>query len=171
MHTDLGAGTPISVPQVWPCDRIVLKSGLKWSATWWRGVTFCRRGPVDRWVVAGGIDRFSIAMPNHANSSGFIVRISLRANSEGRVVVDGLTIDGHAGLSIGFVVTGCLTVAWNVVTEFLRRRGNSKSIVVVGRSSCCWVGCSRSSSCVALLVLEPGAQDHRLLPPWLAVLS
>jgi hypothetical protein len=43
------------------------------------GAAFCHRRPVDHWVLTGGIDRFPIAIPNHADSSGFVVRISLRA--------------------------------------------------------------------------------------------
>jgi hypothetical protein len=65
-----------------------------------------------RWLlfglVAGGIDCFPVAMPDHADSLGFVVRISLRTNSEDRVVIDGVPIGGHVGLSIGFVVAGCL---------------------------------------------------------------
>jgi hypothetical protein len=41
---------------------------------------FYRRRPVDRWVLAEEIDRFSIATPDHVDSSGFIVQISPRAN-------------------------------------------------------------------------------------------
>jgi hypothetical protein len=125
----------------------MLKSRLKWSATWLRGVTFCHRGPVDCWILARGIDCFLIATPDHVDSSCFIVWISLRANLDDRIVIDGVSIVGHPRLSIGFVVASRLTAAWKVVAEFLRPRGNSKSIVVVRRSSSSWVGCSRSSSC------------------------
>jgi hypothetical protein len=38
-----------------------------------------------------------------------ILCISLRASPDDRVVVDGVLIGGCAGLSIKFVVTGCLT--------------------------------------------------------------
>jgi hypothetical protein len=72
---------------------------------------FCRRGSVDRWVLAGEIDRFPIATPDHADSLGFIVRISLRANPDDQVVIDGVPIDGRAGPSIGFIVAACLTAA------------------------------------------------------------
>jgi hypothetical protein len=113
---------PQFVPQSQPCGRTVLKSGLRWSATWWRGAAFCHNRPVDRWAFAGGIDRFPIAMPDHADSLGFIVRISLRANSDDRVVINRVTIGGHAGLSIGFVIVGWLMTVWNVVAEFLRPR-------------------------------------------------
>jgi hypothetical protein len=61
------------------------------------------------WVLTEGIDRFSIAMPDHVDSSGFVVQISLRANPKDWVVIDGVSIGGRAGLSIGFVVTGYLT--------------------------------------------------------------
>jgi hypothetical protein len=50
-------------------------------------------------------------MSDHADSSGFVVRISPRSNPEDRVVVDGVPIGGHAGLSIGFVIAGYLTAA------------------------------------------------------------
>jgi hypothetical protein len=50
-------------------------------------------------------------MLDHGDSSGFVVRISLRANPDDRVVIDGVLIDGHARPSIGFVVAGCLTTA------------------------------------------------------------
>jgi hypothetical protein len=50
-------------------------------------------------------------MFDHADSSDFIIRISLRANPDDRVVIDEVLIDAHAGLSIGFVVADCLTVA------------------------------------------------------------
>jgi hypothetical protein len=62
---------------------------------------------------AGGIDRFLIAMPDHADFWDFVVQISLRANSYDRVVIDGVPIGGRAGPSIGFVVAGCLTTTWN----------------------------------------------------------
>jgi hypothetical protein len=140
----------------------MLKSQLKWSTTWWRGARFYRRRSVDHWILAGGIDRFSIAY-----SSCFIVRISVRANPDDRVVVDEVTIGGHVGPSIRSVVTGCPIAAWNVVAEFLRLWGNSKPIVVVRCSSYCWAGCSRSSSCTTLLIVEPGAQDHRHAPLWM----
>jgi hypothetical protein len=131
------------VPQVRPCGRTTLKSELKWSATWWRWATFFHRRLIDHWVLAGGIDRFSIATPDHVYSSSFIVRISLRANPKDRVAVEGVLIDGRAGLLIRFVIAGCLTAAWNVIAEFLRPQGNSKLIVVMCRSSCSWVWCSR----------------------------
>jgi hypothetical protein len=111
---------PRFVPQVRPCDRTVFKSGLRWSTTWWKGAAFYHRRPVDRLVLAGGIDRFLIVMPDHAESSGFIIRNSLRANPDDRVVVDGVPFGGHTGPSIGFVIYGCLMAAWNVVVKFLR---------------------------------------------------
>jgi hypothetical protein len=61
---------------------------------------------VDRWVLVEGVDRFSIAMSDHADSSGFVVRISPRANSKDQVVGDGVLIGGHAERSIRFVVAG-----------------------------------------------------------------
>jgi hypothetical protein len=79
----------------------MLKSGQRWSAI----------GGIDRWVLTEGIDRFLIVAPDHADSSGFIVRISVRANPDDRVVVDGVPIGGHARPSIGFVIAGCLTAA------------------------------------------------------------
>jgi hypothetical protein len=85
-------------------------------------------------------------------------------NPDDQVVIDRVLIGDRAGPSIGFVIAGC----WNVVAEFLRSRGNSKPIIVMRRSFCSWVECSRSSSCAALLVLEPGGQDRRLLPSWMA---
>jgi hypothetical protein len=48
---------------------------------------------------------------DHTNSLGFIVQILPKVNPDARVVVDGVLIDGHAGLSIEFVVAGCLTAA------------------------------------------------------------
>jgi hypothetical protein len=50
-------------------------------------------------------------MPDHADSSGFVVQISLRANSEEQLVINGVPIGGRAKLSIRFVVTGCLMTA------------------------------------------------------------
>jgi hypothetical protein len=47
---------------------------------------------------------------DHVDSLGFVVRISLRANPDDRVVIDGVPISGHAGPSIEFIVAGCLTV-------------------------------------------------------------
>jgi hypothetical protein len=144
---------PRFFPQVCPCDQTMLKFRLKWSTTWWRGVEFYRRRYVDRWILAGGIARFSIAY-----SSGFIVRISMRANPDDWVVVDEVPIGGHVGASTGSVVTGCLTTAWNVVVEFLRLRGNSKPIIVVSHASCSWVGCSRRRSSYS---------DHRRVSLWM----
>jgi hypothetical protein len=40
----------------------------------------------------GGIDRFLIATLDHVDSLGFVVRISLRANPEDRVVIDEVSI-------------------------------------------------------------------------------
>jgi hypothetical protein len=53
------------------------------------------------------IDRFLITTPDHANSLGFIVRISLRANLDDRVVVDEVPIDGHVEPLIEYVIAGC----------------------------------------------------------------
>jgi hypothetical protein len=39
-----------------------------------------RRRPIDRWVLAKGIDRFPIATLDHIDSSVFVVQISPRAN-------------------------------------------------------------------------------------------
>jgi hypothetical protein len=90
---------PWFVPHVHPYGRTVLKSRLKWSAAWWRGAEFYRCRSVDCWILAGGIDHFSIAY-----SSGFIVQISVRANSDDRVVVDEVPIGGRVGPSIRFFV-------------------------------------------------------------------
>jgi hypothetical protein len=133
------------VPQARPYDRTVLKSGLRWSATWWRGAAFYRHSPVDRWVLTRGIDCFPIATPDHADSLGFVVQISLRANPDDRVVIDGVPIGGRVGPSIGFVIASCLMTAWNVIVGFLRLRWNSKLMVIVRRSFCSWAGCARSS--------------------------
>jgi hypothetical protein len=46
-----------------------------------------------------------------AYSLGFIVRISMRANPNDRVVIDEVPIGGRVGPSIGSVVAGCLTAA------------------------------------------------------------
>jgi hypothetical protein len=72
---------------------------------------FCRRIPVACWVLVGGIERFLIATPGHADSSGFVVWISLRANPDDQVVIDGVPISGRTGPSIEFVIVGCLTAA------------------------------------------------------------
>jgi hypothetical protein len=151
-HTSVLERKPRFIPQVRPSGRTVLKSQLKWSTVWWRGVGFYRCRSVDRWILAGGIDHFLIAY-----SSGFIVRITVRANPDDRVVVDEVLIGGRVGPSIRSVVAGCLTAAWNVVAEFWRLRGNSKSIIVVRRASCSWAGCSRSSPCTTFLIIELGA--------------
>jgi hypothetical protein len=66
---------------------------------------------VDCWVLARGIDRFLIATPDHADFLSFVVRISPSANTEDRVVIDGILIGSRVELSIGFVVVGCLTAA------------------------------------------------------------
>jgi hypothetical protein len=57
------------------------------------------------------MDCFPIATPDHADSSGFVVWIALRANLDDWVVIDGVLIGGHVGSSIGFIVAGCLKVA------------------------------------------------------------
>jgi hypothetical protein len=57
-------------------------------------------------MLAGEIDRFSIAY-----SLGFIVRISVRANPDDRVVIDEVPIGGRVRPSVGSVIAGCLTVA------------------------------------------------------------
>jgi hypothetical protein len=46
-------------------------------------------------------------MPDHVDSLDFVIRISLRANLDDRLVVNGVPIHGRAGLSIGFVVASC----------------------------------------------------------------
>jgi hypothetical protein len=46
-------------------------------------------------------------MPDHVDSLDFVIRISLRANLDDRLVVNGVPIGGRAGLSIGFVVASC----------------------------------------------------------------
>jgi hypothetical protein len=76
----------------------------------------------------------------------------VRANPDDRVVIDEIPIGGRVGPSIGFVIAGCLTADWNVIAKFLKLRVNSKPIVVVRRTFCSWAGCSRSSSCTALLI-------------------
>jgi hypothetical protein len=137
---------PWFVPHARPYGQTVLKSELRWSVTWWRGVAFYYCRPADRWVLAGGIDRCPIATPDHADSLGFVAWISLRANTDDRIVINGVPISGRVRPSIEFVVAGCLTTAWNMVTEFLRYLWNSKLIVVMRRSSCSWAGRSRLSS-------------------------
>jgi hypothetical protein len=134
---------PRFVLQVHPYGRTVLKFRLKWSMTWWRGAGFYRRRSVDRWILAGGIDHFSIAY-----SSGFIVQISVRANPDDQVVVDEVPIGGRGGSSIRFFVASFL---WPLETW----------------SPSSWVGCSRSSPRTTLLIIEPGAQDHRRAPLFL----
>jgi hypothetical protein len=143
-HTSVLEREPWFVPQVHPYGRTVLKSRLKWSMAWWKRAKFYHRRSVDHWILAGGIDHFLIAY-----SSGFIVRISVRANPDDRVVNDEVPISGPVGPSIGSVIAGCLTAVWNVVDEFLSR---VLKIVVVHHSSYCWAGCSRLSSCAALLI-------------------
>jgi hypothetical protein len=135
---------PRFVPQVRPCGRTVLKSRLKWSTTWWRGAGFYRRTSVDRWILVGGIDRFSIVY-----SSGFIVRMSVRANPDDWIVVDEVLIGGRIGQLIRFFVASFFW--WPLETC----------------SPSSWVGWSRSSSCTTLLIVEPGAQDHRHAPLFL----
>jgi hypothetical protein len=141
---------PQFVPQTRPYGQTMLKSGLRWSATWWRGAIFSHRRPVDCWILAGGIDRFPINTLDYVDSSGFVVWIWLRANMDDQVVIDGVPIGGHVGPSIGFVIAGCLTTAWNVVAEFLRHRWNMKPMVIVRRFSCSWVGWSRLLSSPAV---------------------
>jgi hypothetical protein len=150
---------PQFVPQARPCGRTVLKSRLRWSVTWWRGAAFCHHRPVDRWVLIGRIDRFPIVMLDHADSSGFIVWISPRANPDDRVVINRVLIGGRTGLLIGFVVACCLTTAWNVVVEVLRPRWNS--MVIMHHSSWSWAGRLRSSSSSVV------NQDRCLLPSWM----
>jgi hypothetical protein len=58
---------------------------------------FYRRRSVDRLILARRIDRFSIAY-----SSCFIVRISVRANPDDRLVVDEVPIGSRVGPSIRF---------------------------------------------------------------------
>jgi hypothetical protein len=141
-YLSIAQRAPVLERELWfvlyvrPCGRTTLKFGLRWSMTWWRGAAFCYLRHVDHWVLTGGIDCFSIATPDHVDSSGFVVRISLRANPDDRVVIDGVPISGHAGPSIEFIVAGCLTVIWHVVTEFLRPWWNSKPMVIVCHSSC-----------------------------------
>jgi hypothetical protein len=112
--------------QVRPYGRTMLQYGLRWSVTWWGWSVFCHRrvvdryvlaGGIDRWVHARGIDRFPIATSYVADLSTFIVQISLRANSDNRVVIDGVPMSGHAGPLIKCLVSSCLTVAWNVVAK------------------------------------------------------
>jgi hypothetical protein len=153
---------PRFIPQIRPYGRTMLKSQLKWSTAWWRWAGFYYRRSVDHWILAEWINRFLIAY-----SSGFIVRISVRANPDDRVVIDEVSIGGRVRPSIGSVVADCMTAAWNVVAEFLWLRGKSKPIVVVRRASCSWAGCSRSSSCTTLLIVEPGAQDRRRVLLWM----
>jgi hypothetical protein len=137
---------PWFVSQAWPCGRTILKSGLRWSVTWWRRAAFYHRIYVDRWVLAEGIDRCPIATPYHADFLGFVAWISVRANPDDRVIINEVLIGSHARPSIGFVIAGCLTIALNVVAEFLRPRWNSKSMVIMRHSYCFWAGCSRSSA-------------------------
>jgi hypothetical protein len=73
---------------------------LKWSTTWWRGARFYHCRSVDRWILTGGIDRFSIAY-----SSGFTIRISVKANLDDRVVIDEVPIGDRVGPSTRFFVT------------------------------------------------------------------
>jgi hypothetical protein len=86
---------PQFIPQVRPCGQTV----LKWSTTWWRGGIFYRRRSVDHWILAEGIDHFSIAY-----SSDFIVQILVRANPNDWVVVDEVSIGGRVGPSTIFFV-------------------------------------------------------------------
>jgi hypothetical protein len=73
-----------------------------------------------------------------------------KANPDDQVVVDGVPIGGRTGPSIEFIVAGCLMTAWNVFDESLRPRWNSKSVIVVRRSSYSWVVCSRSLPSTAM---------------------
>jgi hypothetical protein len=50
-------------------------------------------------------------MLDHADSSGFVVQNSVRANPDDRVVVDGVPISDRAGQLIGFIIAGCLMAA------------------------------------------------------------
>jgi hypothetical protein len=58
-----------------------------------------------------------VVVPDHVDSSVFLVQISPMANPEDRVVIDGVSIGGrfliagHVGLLIRSVVAGCLTTA------------------------------------------------------------
>jgi hypothetical protein len=69
---------PRFVPLVRPYGRIVLKFGLRWSATGWRRAAFYRCWPIDHWVLVRGIDRFLIATLDQTDFLGLVVRISLR---------------------------------------------------------------------------------------------
>jgi hypothetical protein len=136
---------PWFIPQVRPYSQTVLKSGLRWSAVWWRGATFYHHRPVDRWVLAEGIDRCLVCYALSCWFFGFVAWISLRANPDDRVVVDGVSIGGRAGPLIRFIVANCLMAVWNMVAEFLSPRWNPKPMIIVRRSSCSWAGRSRSS--------------------------
>jgi hypothetical protein len=59
---------------------------------------------------------------DHADSSSFVVRFSLKANPNDQVVVDEVSIGGRVGPSIGYVVAGCLIAVSNMTAEFLRHR-------------------------------------------------
>jgi hypothetical protein len=66
-----------------------------------------RHQSADCRVLAGGVGRFTFVVPDHVDSSDFLVRISPRANPKDRVVIDGVLIDGRVGLSIRSVVASC----------------------------------------------------------------
>jgi hypothetical protein len=145
---------PWFVPQVRPCSQTVLKSRLKWSTSWWRGAGFYHRRSVDRWILAGGIGRFSIAY-----SSGFIVQISVRANPDDRVVIDEVPIDGRVGPLIRFFIAS--------FSDGRLKRG--RRVLESGAQDRCRVPLFLLLSRVLKIVVmrRSSYSDHRRVPLWM----
>jgi hypothetical protein len=150
--------------------EVDLTIGLCWSLGW-SGVRLDEEEPdfivVDLLIVEYLLDELIASRLLILQAS--LCRISVRTNPDDQVVVNEVPIGGHVGPSIGSVVAGCLTTAWNVVAEFLRLWGNSKPIIIVCRAFYSWARCSRSLSCTTLLIVEPGAQDRCHTSLWMTM--
>jgi hypothetical protein len=86
-------------------DRAKIRVEVAWRSTKRNRIEHHRSA--DHQVLAGGVGRFTVIVLDHVDSSGFLVWISPRANSEDRVVIDRVPISGRTGLLIGSVIAGC----------------------------------------------------------------
>jgi hypothetical protein len=145
MHTGLGAGAPICpIGLALRSDRGEVRVEVECRSMKRKCIN--RRRSADRRVLAGIVGWFMVVAPDHVDSSSFLVQFSPRANSEDRVVIDGVPIGGRVGPSIRSVIAS----HWNVVVEFLRPQGNSKPMVVIHCSSCYWARCSGLSPSITV---------------------